>query len=321
MSYVFISYSKKDKKYANNLVKEIRIQGFDVWIDDRIDYGDQWEKTIEAKLEGCGAFILIMTPDSKGSRWVKNELARAERRGKKIFPLLLQGDGPWFSIETIQFFDVRRGDLPSNEFFESLGKIIPKKVKNKKVLIKSELEVDSDVIYNIRIKKIIEALIELKDKALSSEDKKFYLEVGACEIEYKLNEKVKDPVVYQGNIYRDRENFFKTLLALGKNENLISPQTNETLIKMGWTIPKFYSKPMVLEIGSSFGKLLPIIGQKIPQPKKILVFTIKWNKNRKLHDIANFIIETNKRLSIEPSEVSVVIRENKKIRYYYRKLS
>jgi len=302
-------------------VKEIRSQGFDVWIDDRIDYGDQWPKTIEAKLDGCGAFILIMTSDSHSSRWVDNELARAQRRGKRIFPLLLQGDGPWLSIETTQYFDVRSEDLPSGEFFDSLAKIIPKKVENKKILVKSELEVDSDVIYNLRGQKIIEALRELKDKNLSSEDKKFYLEVGVCEIEYRLNEKAKNPIIFQGNIYSDRENVFRTLLPSGKNKHLINPQTKETLKEIGWSIPKLFSKPSAIEIGSGVGNLLPIIGRYIPQPQKIMIFTIRWNKNKKLHDIANFLIETNKFLSIEPSEVSVIMRELKTIRHYFRKLS
>ena len=46
MSYAFISYSKKNHEYAFNLASAIRQQGFDVWFDDQIDYGDNWERTI-----------------------------------------------------------------------------------------------------------------------------------------------------------------------------------------------------------------------------------------------------------------------------------
>ena len=39
MGHIFISYSHKDKKYVENLEKKLLDEGFDVWIDHRIDYG------------------------------------------------------------------------------------------------------------------------------------------------------------------------------------------------------------------------------------------------------------------------------------------
>jgi hypothetical protein len=126
MSYIFISYSHKDKEYAHRLEKALKEKGFEVWLDDRIDYGSQWPKKIEKKLDGCKALILIMTAHSDGSDWVQNELARAKRKRKNIFPLLLEGDEPWLSVEATQYVDVRGGNLPPTAFYDTLAKVVPR---------------------------------------------------------------------------------------------------------------------------------------------------------------------------------------------------
>ncbi len=127
MSYIFISYSRKDKKYAHRLEKALKRRGFEVWLDDRIDYGSQWPKTIEKELDGCEALILIMTTRSYDSDWVQSELSRAKRKRKNLFPLLLEGDEPWLSVEATQYVDVRGGKLPPIDFYDTLAKVVPKK--------------------------------------------------------------------------------------------------------------------------------------------------------------------------------------------------
>jgi formylglycine-generating enzyme required for sulfatase activity len=121
MSDIFISYSHEDKEYAHRLEKELKKRGFKVWIDDRINYGAEWPTFIQENLDGCEALVLIMTPRSLKSMWVQNELMRARRKKKTIFPLLLEGDEPWLSIEIIQYIDVTNGQLPSEEFYKTLG--------------------------------------------------------------------------------------------------------------------------------------------------------------------------------------------------------
>lgn len=94
MSYIFLSYSHEDKAYAHRLEKALKRRGFEVWLDDRIDYGTQWPKKIQEKLDGCKVLILVMTAHSYDSSWVQSELSRAKRKRKNIFPLLLEGDEP-----------------------------------------------------------------------------------------------------------------------------------------------------------------------------------------------------------------------------------
>jgi hypothetical protein len=46
MSHIFISYSHDDTDYAHRLEGELKRRGFEVWIDDRIDYGTRWRQAL-----------------------------------------------------------------------------------------------------------------------------------------------------------------------------------------------------------------------------------------------------------------------------------
>ena len=122
MSHIFISYSHKDTEYAHTPAGKLHSEGFEVWIDARLDYGSQWPLEIQKNLDSCGAFILIMSPRSYASEWVQSELSRAKRKNKPIFPLLLEGDEPWLSVESTQYFDVRGEKTPDNKFYDALGR-------------------------------------------------------------------------------------------------------------------------------------------------------------------------------------------------------
>ncbi|GIK67503.1 MAG: hypothetical protein BroJett018_52970 [Chloroflexota bacterium] len=123
MGHVFISYSRNDQVYARRLTDDLRQHGFDVWIDDRIDYGDRWWQTIVAAIRACSAFVVVMSPDSEKSEWVEREILLAQRSQKPIFPLLLEGDELPLLI-TVQFADVRDGEMPPEDFYERLARVL-----------------------------------------------------------------------------------------------------------------------------------------------------------------------------------------------------
>jgi len=123
VTHVFISYSHRDSDYAHELEDALQQRGFSVWIDERIDYGTRWPQVIEERLDACAALIVLMTPRSRGSNWVQNELARAQYKGKPIFPLLLEGE-PWLAVQATQYVDVRDGKLPAERFYDRLGQVL-----------------------------------------------------------------------------------------------------------------------------------------------------------------------------------------------------
>lgn len=124
MAHIFISYSHQDTEYAHALADSLQSMGFEVWIDERLDYGSQWPHELQTRLDTCSAFILIMSPRSYASEWVQSELQRARRKLKPIFPLLLEGDEPWLSVESTQYYDVRGEVYPDAKFYTALKKVI-----------------------------------------------------------------------------------------------------------------------------------------------------------------------------------------------------
>lgn len=124
MAHIFISYSRKDQTYARKLADSLLDNGFDVWFDERIEYGENWENAIFRAIDACAAFVVIMTPESFASTWVQRECAYADKRGKPVYPLLLAGEEfPRYVLT--QFVDVQTGDLPRPEFYENLAQYAP----------------------------------------------------------------------------------------------------------------------------------------------------------------------------------------------------
>jgi formylglycine-generating enzyme required for sulfatase activity len=123
MSHIFISYSRQNQAYARQLAEDVRKHGFDVWIDDRIDYGEQWFEAIENAITQAGAFVIVMSPDSRKSPWVQKEILIAFRDQIPIFPLLLEGR-EFGNLIDLQFADVRGGRLPKADFYMRLERVI-----------------------------------------------------------------------------------------------------------------------------------------------------------------------------------------------------
>jgi formylglycine-generating enzyme required for sulfatase activity len=125
MSYVFISYSRHDHAYAQQVADALVKAGFDVWIDDQIDYGENWERTIFQAIDGCAVFLPIMTPAAYDSAWVQRECHYAEKRGKPTFPVLLKGEEfPRYGLT--QFVNVTDGALPPPDFLSRLAHLVPR---------------------------------------------------------------------------------------------------------------------------------------------------------------------------------------------------
>lgn len=126
MGHIFISYSHADQEYVNKLHAAFLSEGFDAWIDGRIDYGDQWPKVIQKHLDECDAFIIVMSGNSYESEMVQNEITRAREKKKPIFPILLD-DESWLIVQAKQYVDVRDGSLPTEKFYKRLEAVTPRK--------------------------------------------------------------------------------------------------------------------------------------------------------------------------------------------------
>lgn len=94
MNQVFVSYSSKDKDFALQLVSDLE-RFYDVWIDKgELEGGLEWEQMIDAALQECAVFVVIVSAASNASNWVARETIRAEQLNKYRIPVLLNGELP-----------------------------------------------------------------------------------------------------------------------------------------------------------------------------------------------------------------------------------
>ena len=91
MTSLFISYSRKDEKFVERLSKDLRAEGYDVWVDFMgIRGGQEWVNEIEKAVRSCDAFIVVISPDSMKSEWVDRETVLAMHLDKPTVPVMLR---------------------------------------------------------------------------------------------------------------------------------------------------------------------------------------------------------------------------------------
>ena len=91
MTQVFISYSRNDMEFVQRLAGDLLRAGLDVWWDlSDIQGSDVWERKIQEGLNSSQFFIVVLTPASLDSRWVRREYLSADNKGLKIIPLKLK---------------------------------------------------------------------------------------------------------------------------------------------------------------------------------------------------------------------------------------
>lgn len=92
--FYFISYSTKNTMLAENLKLEMQDRNKNVWIaPDGIPQGREYSLVIPTTLRRAKTFVLLLTPDSARSHWVKRELDIAINNGPatKVKIVLAEG--------------------------------------------------------------------------------------------------------------------------------------------------------------------------------------------------------------------------------------
>jgi adenylate cyclase len=80
MADVFISYARADKARVAPLVAAIEAKGWTVWWDPEISPGREFDDAIDLELQAAKAVLVVWTPTSVASRWVRGEARDAADR-------------------------------------------------------------------------------------------------------------------------------------------------------------------------------------------------------------------------------------------------
>lgn len=99
-AYIFLSYRKKDRKYAQELMRLIHKNDFSrdiaIWYDEFLTPGEEFSKAIEKALEKSKLFTLVVTENllEPGNYVMTTEFPMARDSGKPILPAQMSAVDP-----------------------------------------------------------------------------------------------------------------------------------------------------------------------------------------------------------------------------------
>jgi hypothetical protein len=117
----FISYSTKDQAFADRLYADLQNQGVRFWFAPHdIRGGKKIRDQIEEAIRVYNRLLLILSPHSMSSEWVKTEIANAREREiwekrQTLFPISLV---PFEKIREWKAFDADTGKDSAREIRE-----------------------------------------------------------------------------------------------------------------------------------------------------------------------------------------------------------
>ena len=102
----FLSYSRLNKDFAIRLAKELKAEGFDIWLDQLdIPAGSRWDREVETALKESEIFMIILTSSSVGSENVLDEIGYAIDNHKRFLPVLLEKCEVPLRLRRFQYVD------------------------------------------------------------------------------------------------------------------------------------------------------------------------------------------------------------------------
>lgn len=114
MPTAFISHSSEDvEMIERDILPVLRGKGVDVWYSPTsIRSAEEWERSIKLGMESSDWFLVVVSPNSVKSKWVRAETSWAfSNREGKIVPVLIGQCNPFdlhMLLPEIQFADCRR---------------------------------------------------------------------------------------------------------------------------------------------------------------------------------------------------------------------
>lgn len=87
---IFISYSHRDSDRVHPLIERMISDGFEVWYDEGIDPGTEWDENIAMHLKQCSGIIAFLSDNYLASDNCRDELNYARDLGKERLLVYLE---------------------------------------------------------------------------------------------------------------------------------------------------------------------------------------------------------------------------------------
>ena len=89
MTDIFLSYKREDRARAALIVAALRKSGRTVWWDEGLTPRQAWDATIEQEIAAAASVIVLWSPRSVASDWVRSEAHYAQNHSKLV-PVLIE---------------------------------------------------------------------------------------------------------------------------------------------------------------------------------------------------------------------------------------
>jgi hypothetical protein len=105
--HIFVSYKHENHDFAVQLIRQLEVAGFKVWIDvEQLRAGENWREAINQAIKESFALIFVITPNAKKSEYVTYEWAFAQGANIKVIPIMLQYTAALHpQLEQLQYLD------------------------------------------------------------------------------------------------------------------------------------------------------------------------------------------------------------------------
>lgn len=99
MPGVFVSYSRADRAFAEQVIRGLALVGVSAWWDENMG-GVDWQEELETQIGGLAAVMVLWTPNSVGSKNVRDE-ARLALKAEKLVNVLHGVSEPPFPFDRV----------------------------------------------------------------------------------------------------------------------------------------------------------------------------------------------------------------------------
>jgi hypothetical protein len=153
---LFISYSTKDQAFADRLYADLQAKGVRCWFAPHdLLGGKKTHRQIDEAIRAYDKLLLILSPPSMESEWVRTEIAIARKREKEqkqevLFPIALC---PFKRIKAWEYFD------------SDIGKDSAREIREYHIPNFSKWKTDQDA-YGREFDKLLKALNEKPQPAI-----------------------------------------------------------------------------------------------------------------------------------------------------------
>lgn len=86
---IFVSYCREERPVARRFAECFADEGFSVWWDAQLHSGETFDEVIERELRAAKAVVVLWSPRSVASRWVRAEATLADR-DNKLVPIIIE---------------------------------------------------------------------------------------------------------------------------------------------------------------------------------------------------------------------------------------